>query len=96
MESDVRGEKLMGWMQALYNTYNKNLQFVGKEEKRYDNTFSLSPISHSTQTAYLEVQVTENGEFHSARVLDKEITLIPASEAAASRAGSVISPLCSA
>ena len=80
-------------MQALYNTYNKNINFVGREERRDNSTFSLSPISHATKKADIEVLVTEEGEFHSARRLDKkEEIFVPGSEGAIGRT-SGINPL---
>ena len=82
----------MGWMQALYETYDANLGKVGHVETRGNNEYTLLPISHSTQTAHIEVVVTDKGEFHSAKVLDKVITLMPASDSAASRSGSKIAP----
>src|SRR5690606_7009782 len=54
----------------------------------------LLPICHTTQNAHIEVQITEQGKFHSAVVIDKEDanTLIPCTEDSASRAGSKIAP----
>ncbi len=63
--------------------------------KKYNNQeFTLLPISHTTQNAHIEVEVTENGEFHSATVIDKNdaSTLIPSTEESANRAGLKIAP----
>lgn len=79
-------------MKALYETYESNLSLVGEEQVRGNRRFSLLPISHTTQTAHLEVTITIDGNFHSARILDKEITLIPATESSASRAGAKVAP----
>ena len=85
----------MSWLLNLYETYESNLDRVGVIEKKHnDREYTLLPISHTTQNAQIEVEVTEQGDFHSARVLDKKefSTLIPSTEKSASRAGSVISP----
>lgn len=82
----------MSWMKALYDTYNVNSDLIGVEQARGERRFSLLPISHTTQTAHIEVTITEEGEFHSATVLDKKITLIPTTESSASRSGAKIAP----
>jgi CRISPR-associated protein Csd1 len=85
----------LSWLLNLYETYESNLGWVGKIEKRYnDQEFTLLPISHTTQNAHIEVTVLEDGEFHSATVIDKKdaSTLIPCTEKSSSRAGKVISP----
>lgn len=85
----------MSWLLDLYRTYESNLGQVGVlEKRRNDQEFTLLPISHTTQNAHIEVEVTEDGEFHSARVLQKSeaSTLIPCTEDSASRAGAVIAP----
>lgn len=82
----------MTWINNLYDTYEKNLSRVGVIEQKGNQEYTLMPIAHTTQTAHIEVSITENGEFHSARVLDKIITLIPATESSSSRSGSKIAP----
>lgn len=82
----------MSWLNALYETYESNLSRIGEDEIRFDREFTLMPISHTTQTAQLEVTVTEKGDFHSVKVLDKVSTLIPVSESSASRSGSKVAP----
>ncbi|MFB6468297.1 type I-C CRISPR-associated protein Cas8c/Csd1 [Cytobacillus sp. Hz8] len=85
----------MSWLLDLYETYEENLEQVGKiEKKTNDQEFTLLPISHTTQNAHIEVLVTENGDFHSAQVIDKSSasTLIPCTEDSSSRAGSKIAP----
>lgn len=81
----------MGWLLSLYETYESNRDRVGEVELKNDREYTLLPVSHTTQKAHIEVRVTEEGEFHSASVID-EITLIPCTEKSASRAGSVIAP----
>lgn len=52
----------MSWLQQLYDTYESNLDRVGVVEKKHNGQeFTLLPISHTTQTAHIEVRVTENG-----------------------------------
>ena len=82
----------MSWLNALYETYESNLDRVGELETVREKEFTLMPISHTTQTAQLEVTVTKDGDFHSVRVLDKISTLIPVSESSASRSGSKVAP----
>ncbi|MCY7487452.1 type I-C CRISPR-associated protein Cas8c/Csd1 [Paenibacillus alvei] len=85
----------MSWLLQLYETYEANLDRVGViEKKRNEQEFTLLPISHTTQTAHIEVNVTEDGEFHSSSFVDKRdaSTLIPCTEASASRAGSKVAP----
>ncbi|WP_138494921.1 type I-C CRISPR-associated protein Cas8c/Csd1 [Paenibacillus pinistramenti] len=85
----------MSWLLNLYKTYESNLDRVGEIEKKYnDQEFTLLPVSHTTQNAHIEVAVTQDGRFHSAKVVDKSdaSTLIPCTEKSASRAGKVISP----
>ncbi|MBN2980412.1 type I-C CRISPR-associated protein Cas8c/Csd1 [Cohnella algarum] len=85
----------MSWLLNLYQTYESNLDRVGQIERRHnEQEFTLLPVSHTTQNAHIEVQVTEDGEFHWADVIDKNdaSTLIPCTEESASRAGSKIAP----
>lgn len=80
----------MSWLLNLYETYESNLDLVGKIEKKYnDQEYTLLPVSHTTQNAHIEVEITEDGEFHSANVIDKSdaSTLIPCTEDSASRSG---------
>lgn len=85
----------MSWLLNLYETYESNLNQVGKIRKKYnDQEYTLLPVSHTTQNAHIEVDITEDGEFHSATVIDKRdaSTLIPCTEDSANRAGSKIAP----
>ncbi|MEL3958682.1 type I-C CRISPR-associated protein Cas8c/Csd1 [Caldifermentibacillus hisashii] len=80
----------MSWLLNLYETYESNVDQVGKIEFKHNgNEFTLLPISHTTQTAHIEVQITEDGEFHSASIVDgaDAITVIPCTEDSASRSG---------
>ncbi|MDK8182335.1 type I-C CRISPR-associated protein Cas8c/Csd1 [Paenibacillus sp. UMB4589-SE434] len=87
----------MSWLLHLYETYESNLDRVGViEKKKYsEQEYTLLPISHTTQTAHIEVLVTEEGEFHFATVVVEKndaSTLIPCTEDSASRAGSKVAP----
>ncbi|AXI38345.1 type I-C CRISPR-associated protein Cas8c/Csd1 [Bacillaceae bacterium ZC4] len=82
----------MSWLLNLYETYEANLDRVGVMEKKHnEQEYTLLPISHTTQTAHIEVNITEDGQFHSATVI-KEVTVIPCTEDSANRAGSKIAP----
>lgn len=85
----------MSWLLNLYETYEANFDRVGVIEKKYnEQEYTLLPIAHTTQNAHIEVEITEEGEFHSATVIDKKdaSTIIPCTEDSASRAGSKIAP----
>ncbi|MBP2240977.1 CRISPR-associated protein Csd1 [Cytobacillus eiseniae] len=85
----------MSWLLNLYETYESNLDEVGKIANKYNGQeYTLLPISHTTQTAHIEVTITEDGEFHTASLIDKNegSTLIPCTEDSSSRAGSKIAP----
>ncbi len=83
----------MSWLLNLYETYEANLDQVGKMVKiDKDQEYTLLPISHTTQNAHIEVMVDEDACFNSAKTLNKENTLIPCTEEAASRSGTKIAP----
>lgn len=85
----------MSWLLNLYETYNSNLDLVGIIEKKHnEQEYTLLPVSHTTQNAHIQVDITEDGQFHSATVIDKSdaSTLIPCTEDSASRAGAKIAP----
>lgn len=85
----------MSWLLNLYETYEANTDLVGKiAMKHNEQEYTLLPVSHTTQKAQIEVDITEDGEFHSATVIDKDDsnTLIPCTEHSASRAGKVNAP----
>ncbi|MGC4379163.1 type I-C CRISPR-associated protein Cas8c/Csd1 [Fictibacillus sp. Mic-4] len=82
----------MSWLLHLYETYESNLDQVGViEKKRNDQEYTLLPISHTTQNAQIEVNITEDGEFHSANVVDKNdaSTIIPCTEESSSRSSGI-------
>jgi CRISPR-associated protein Csd1 len=78
----------MTWLSNLYKTYEKNTHAIGKfEKKRNDQEFALIPVSHTTQSAQIEVSLDDNGNFISAIVVDKSdaSTIIPCTVASANR-----------
>ncbi|MEL7658190.1 MAG: type I-C CRISPR-associated protein Cas8c/Csd1, partial [Bacillota bacterium] len=83
----------MSWLFHLYETYQANLDQVGKTvKKRDDREYMLLPVSHTSQNAHIEVTIDEDGDFLDAKVLSKENTVIPCTEESASRAGSKVAP----
>lgn len=92
----MKGGERMSWLLNLYETYNNNISQVGITKRRPNGQeYTLLPISHTTQTAHIEVRVTPSGKFHSAEVItDKNnaVTVIPATEQSASRSGMAIAP----
>ncbi|WP_353894165.1 type I-C CRISPR-associated protein Cas8c/Csd1 [Proteinivorax hydrogeniformans] len=77
----------MGWMNDLLETYENNVNQVGKFEQKGDKEFTLIPIAHTTQYAQIEVTVDVNGDFLQAKVVDKDNanTVIPCTESSSSR-----------
>lgn len=75
----------MNWMQNLYDTYNN---CAGNTS--IPDSGDLSPISHTTQQAHIEISIDKNGKFIKAKVLENkgdQKTLIPCTEESAGRAG---------
>lgn len=82
----------MAWFSSLVKIYDENQHLAGKE----DGGAILMPISHASQAAQIEVLLSENGDFLSASVVDKNDsqTLIPVTIQSASRSsGPVHHPL---
>lgn len=85
----------MSWLLNLYKTYQANLDQVGKVEKKHNGQeYTLLPISHTTQQVHIEVDITGDGEFHSANVIDKDdsYTLIPCTKDAGGKVSSTAVP----
>jgi len=76
----------MSWMQRLYETY----ELCAASEQF--STEPLMPISHTKQQIHVEITLSGDGEFKGAKVLQKEETLIPATEGSAGRSGRKIDP----
>lgn len=84
----------MGWMQILYETYEKSREFIGREDQK---GCILLPIAHSTQNAQIEIVLGLNGDFKSARKVEKAeaVTIIPVTEDSGSRGNGIMPhPLC--
>ncbi len=80
----------MGWIERCYQTYEKNLNQVGKPSSstRFEGEAPfLLPVAHTTQKVHVEVNLSASGDFLSARVLHPEemTTIIPCTEASSSR-----------
>lgn len=86
----------MNWMQSLYETYEqcapKYLGYASGAPR------PLLPICHITVQAHIEVVIDGNGNFRRAQLVPKDdaVTIVPATEASASRSGSKpeCHPLC--
>jgi CRISPR-associated protein Csd1 len=76
------------WLTHLTETYDRHAAVVGMfEKKSNDREYALIPVSHTTQSAHIEVNLNVHGEYRSARVVEKaeSSTIIPCTEASASR-----------
>lgn len=93
----------MHWLQALYETYDANVEYVGKYETEKislrggkEITRSLTPlfpIFHIAQNAHITVVLNAKGEFADARVVtENPQTIIPATEESEARSGAKIAP----
>lgn len=71
----------MSWIQKLHETYE---QCKGREPLGAER---LMPISHTPQQAHIEITLDADGYFKSARIVQKEETVIPATEQSAGRVG---------
>lgn len=75
----------MSWMSHLLNTYENNMTNNESME------IKLTPIAHINANAHIEVMLSENGEFLSATIINKEDsnTTIPVTEASAIRSSGI-------
>lgn len=83
----------MSWLTYLSNTYDNHNKFIGQfDRNRFDREYALIPVSHTTQTAHIEVYLDGEGNYQYARVVDKSegSTIIPCTEASASRTSSPV------
>jgi CRISPR-associated protein Csd1 len=76
----------MSWIQKLYETYE---QCKGQEPL---GSKRLMPISHTPQQAHIEIVLDANGNFKGAGIVQKEETIIPATEKSAGRTGKTPPP----
>ena len=84
----------MSWMEELYQVYERHQDRIGYE-KTHDAI--LLPIYHSTANAQVEVTIDAEGNFRSAKTVDKEdaVTIIPVTmDSAARSSGIAPHPLC--
>lgn len=72
----------MSWIQKLYETYE---QCKGHEPP---GSARLMPISHTPQQAHIEISLDDAGNFKGARIVQKEETIVPATEKSSGRTGS--------
>ncbi len=82
----------MSWIQKLYETYEQCVDLPNSGEA----SAALTPPYHVKQQAHIEITIDGDGKFRRASVLDKEYTLIPATEkSATARTRKVVPhPLC--
>jgi CRISPR-associated protein Csd1 len=79
----------MGWMQKLYETYERCNGAPQFERK------PMLPVSHTQQQAHIEIVLDQNGDFQRAAVVNRENTLVPATEDSAGRTSKPVPhPLC--
>jgi len=71
----------MSWVEKLYDTYER---CDGAPQFEDD---PLMPISHTVQQAHIEIVLDLDGNFCRAKCVQKEETIIPATEASAGRVG---------
>ena len=76
----------MSWMHKLHDTYEACLGYEPDGAER------LLPVSHAYQQAHIEVTLTGDGKFESARAIGKVETAIPATEASSGRTGKAPPP----
>lgn len=84
----------MSWMQQLRMVYDNNESHVGDFEERDNQRITLLPVSHIMQSAQIEILISRNGDFVSAKVIDKENarTIVPVTTDSANRSGSKVAP----
>lgn len=78
----------MSWIGSLLETYENNSSAIGQfEKKRNGKEYALIPVSHTTQSAHIEVHISLEGDFLDAKVVDKDdaSTIIPCTEDSANR-----------
>lgn len=69
----------MSWIQKLYETYE---ECKGREPP---GAAPLMPISHTPQQAHIEITLDADGNFKAAGIVQKEETVVPATESSAGR-----------
>lgn len=79
-------------MKNLSAVYDHNEHQVGEFEEVRKQRVTLLPIAHMTQSAQIEVNLTLDGEFMNAKIIDNERTIVPMTLGSANRAGSAVRP----
>lgn len=79
----------MSWMQNLSSVYDHNEHRVGEFEEVREQRVTLLPIAHMTQSAQIEVNLTPDGKFMNAKIIDNERTIIPMTLDSANRTSGV-------
>lgn len=89
-----KGGDSVSWLQHLYQTFENNSHQVGEFHYRNDQEYVLIPVSHTMQEAHIEINLDMEGNFLTAKVIDKEDskTIIPCTEASAVRSGTMPPP----
>ena len=86
----------MGLLQAAYRTYDTQAHLAGVAQAGKKE--ALTPVSHIVQNAQIEITISDEGIFQSARSVPKEDnkTIIPATVESANRVGenTKAHPLC--
>lgn len=85
----------MTWLANLVQTYDNNSGSIGQYEKTHSGReYTLVPISHTTQSAHIEVHLSLGGDFLWANVIEKTnaSTTIPCTEESSSRSGTLPPP----
>ncbi len=77
----------MSWMQKLYDTYEHCSVSTSLQTK-----VPLAPEFHVIQQAHIEIVLSREGNFLRARVIEKENTVIPATEQSATTRTSAVVP----
>ncbi len=76
----------MSWMAKLHETYEQGMNLdIGDELKPM-------PISHTLQSAYINIVIDGTGNFIKAKALEKIKVILPATEGSAGRAGKIPPP----
>jgi len=70
----------MSWIQKLHETYERANVCLDAE-----GDLAPSPISHVSQQAHIQITLDGNGNFRRAKIVEKENTLVPATEDSAGR-----------
>jgi CRISPR-associated protein Csd1 len=73
----------MSWIQQLYETYERCADIPSL----IPGEDPLLPIAHTTQQAHVQITLDGKGNFQRGEVVNKESTLVPATEKSAGRSG---------